>query len=373
MTVEAFSPEGILRRQRRVLLRLRGRLAEDVEAIDRELAVLDDAIRRAGLAATGEQAKETGLSPPVASAGRRTLRQMVLDALEDLGVMSTSKDLTGYLDARFGRSVIPARFGTLAADEMASFDRTAGARSAWLCFAIDIATGKPIKHMWARSDWALESRLVGPSTPRLQRLKLTRRLCELALSPMPGMASPDRLPALAGAYAADLPGSGNTSLANSALLLQWAEVAADLEARLGPADQVMRERSSKRLQGQDDRSLLFGPVRPMGPQAAQVRPSPIDVRSISPLGDGDQSPSRRRVLATVLPPLVRQLAGDGAVLLQNLYEAVELRYPELVDDELDDDGKPQWRHEMRWEIETLVGDGLLKRRRELGRGWYSAP
>lgn len=34
--------------------------------------------------------------------------------------------------------------------------------------------------------------------------------------------------------------------------------------------------------------------------------------------------------------------------------------------------RPKWQHDLRWELETLVVSGEVTRRRDVGRGVYSA-
>jgi hypothetical protein len=58
--------------------------------------------------------------------------------------------------------------------------------------------------------------------------------------------------------------------------------------------------------------------------------------------------------------------------LSAIYSEVEALLPELVDDEVEaTTGAIRWKHELRWELETLVVKGDVTRRHELGRGWYS--
>jgi hypothetical protein len=60
--------------------------------------------------------------------------------------------------------------------------------------------------------------------------------------------------------------------------------------------------------------------------------------------------------------------------LAEIYSWFETDHPELVDDELEPGPGHvvRWKHELRWEIETLVAAGAVKRRKDLGRGFYSA-
>lgn len=369
---------GLLRRQRRALRRLRSRLAEDVGDLDRQIVELDWAIARMEARPQGDPigARSTGsvggdVLPP-ARVTRRPLRVMVLDALEDLAWPATSRDLVGYLEARVGRRVSSTRFGTLGSDEAAAFERTGGGRPVWLCFGIDIASGKPIKHLWGRSDWPLKHRLVAASTGRVQHLKMTARLCDLAQRPTAGMTHPERLLQLAAAYALDLPNTEPPAGGvNSAHLGEWRKIAQDLLLELEPRDDEVRTQAAWQLRTQGDIQLLFGPVDPVLRSAerdpewrsTQSRPDPHD--------DTSGEPSRRRAFAQLLPELIAQLSYDGAVNLSSLYEAIENQFPGLVGDEVDGDDKPQWKHDLRWELETLVGNGSVLRRRDLGRGWYS--
>ena len=70
--------------------------------------------------------------------------------------------------------------------------------------------------------------------------------------------------------------------------------------------------------------------------------------------------------------MIRSAAVAGPVTLDAIYDAVEHQLPQWVDDERES-GTTQfrWRHELRWELETLVVRGDVKRRKDLGRGWYS--
>lgn len=64
--------------------------------------------------------------------------------------------------------------------------------------------------------------------------------------------------------------------------------------------------------------------------------------------------------------------GDGACL-SAMYDEMERRLPDLVDSEPDpfQPAGLRWHHDMRWEIETLVVHGVIRRRKDLGRGRYA--
>lgn len=83
--------------------------------------------------------------------------------------------------------------------------------------------------------------------------------------------------------------------------------------------------------------------------------------------------SRRQEFAAILPAIVARENDGNPVHLSGIYSAVERDYPHLVDAEVEPppSNAIRWKHELRWEIETLVVNGELRRRKELGRGMYS--
>lgn len=82
--------------------------------------------------------------------------------------------------------------------------------------------------------------------------------------------------------------------------------------------------------------------------------------------------TRRQEFAKLLPVIVRAERGGDPVHLADIYAAVERDHPELVDDEVEaSTGAVRWKHELRWELETLVVNGDVRRRKDLGRGQYS--
>lgn len=81
--------------------------------------------------------------------------------------------------------------------------------------------------------------------------------------------------------------------------------------------------------------------------------------------------TRRQELATLLPLIVGS-SGTKAIHLHDIYAAVERDHPALVDDEVEaSTGAVRWKHDLRWELETLVVKGDIRRRKDLGRGMYS--
>lgn len=79
--------------------------------------------------------------------------------------------------------------------------------------------------------------------------------------------------------------------------------------------------------------------------------------------------TRRQRFAELIPTLVR---GNDLISITDLYAAIEQDHPDLVDDETEPGtGAVRWKHEFRWELETLVVTGRVRRRKDIGRGIYS--
>lgn len=81
--------------------------------------------------------------------------------------------------------------------------------------------------------------------------------------------------------------------------------------------------------------------------------------------------TRRTDLAELLPQIIS--ASFEPIPLSDIYSEVERRRPDLVDDELEAGSTTvlRWKHELRWELETLVVAGGVRRRKDVGRAIYS--
>src|SRR4029077_20543802 len=178
-----------------------------------------------------------------------------LDALDDFGWPTYTRQLGPYIEARTGDKIVPTRFGVLARDEQNSFN-SSRARPVYLGFALTSVRGEAIKRLLVRSDWELERRIVAPTTGRVQHLIMTIRFCELARD-LEGMAAyPERLKFLAADHARDLPG---VSVRHGKFELEeWGDIArAELE-RVRPRDEQQRAEAAARLCHRPERALLFG-------------------------------------------------------------------------------------------------------------------
>lgn len=215
------------------LKRKRERLLQEVQRIDRALAD-----------------PEEGRPTP-----RRSLREIVLDMLEDAGVMLHSRTLSQLVRARYDREIKSTRFGTLASDEEKAY-RAGRPRSVFLCHGLTHDRGEPIKRLWARSDWDLEDRLVASGTGRVIFLRTAVWLIGLAEEGTTAWARPELLQYLAADAARDL---GFAVRKGDRSFARWRKAAERELERLAPGDEEARREAAERLEGRlksDQR--LFG-------------------------------------------------------------------------------------------------------------------
>lgn len=224
-------------------------LEERLQRLRQEVDETIAALSKAEDAAPPTQSRPTGVS----RAARRPVRELLVESLEDLGWPAHARELGLYATARYGRSIEPTRFGSLAADERASFVRGAS-RPVWLCHGLTHDRGEAIRRLWARSDWPLAMRIVAPTTGRVQHLRMTAKVCELAEK---HEASPDKLHYLAADLARDLPG---TEVRRGTFDLDgWRATARDELARVEDEDRDRREAAAERLATKlGPAHLLFG-------------------------------------------------------------------------------------------------------------------
>ena len=197
------------------------------------------------------------LAPAASLAGQQPVRLTVLDGLADLGYPTSSRTLGAFLAARVGREIPATQFGTIAAQERAAFARGGvSARPVWLCSGLAADGYRPMKRIWARSDWPLPWRIVAATSSRVQHLHATEALCRLAARAEEEAQDPASLRALAIAHAADLPGVVVSRTHPE--FSRYAVVAGELVQKYEPEDRRHREAAAKALTTLPVQIQLFG-------------------------------------------------------------------------------------------------------------------
>lgn len=100
----------------------------------------------------------------------RPLRDITLDMLQEAQCPLNSLLLASVIRPLHGRNIPSTRFGTLSNDEANSFD-SSRPRPVYLCHCLTHDRGQAVKRFWARSDWPLADRVMGPMTGRILFLK----------------------------------------------------------------------------------------------------------------------------------------------------------------------------------------------------------
>lgn len=178
-----------------------GALASGDLAAAEALEVRADELRRQArlmIARTVRRSRSVG-------GGRLTAREQAISALAEMGVPSPPREIAEFHEARFSSGLDARALASVRRDEAAAWDRDPSSRAAFLVPALDVRFFRPVRGPLTLSSWDLEQRLLGASSPRVDHLRLTIRLAELAerLDWETGQA----LTAMAARYAQTIPGA----------------------------------------------------------------------------------------------------------------------------------------------------------------------
>lgn len=101
-------------------------------------------------------------------------RNLVLDALAELGAPVEGRMMSRYLGARFGQDVPTSRYASLRRDERRAGELTLTRPS--LVAVLDSSHFTAVPGLLARSNWPLESRIAAPRSKRVFLLQATRTM-----------------------------------------------------------------------------------------------------------------------------------------------------------------------------------------------------
>jgi hypothetical protein len=188
----------------------------------------------------------------------RPLRELVLDMLQEAGAPLNSLLLASVIRPLFGRTVPATRFGTLSDDEAKSYD-SSRARPVYLCHCLTRDQGQAVKRFWAKSDWPLADRIIGPTTGRflfLQGAAWTINLARLADAGELAADDPEAIKYVAADQARD---AGLPVKRGDFPYESWLSAIAGALDRRSPEDSALREAAAVDLNARlTDRELLFG-------------------------------------------------------------------------------------------------------------------
>jgi len=185
---------------------------------------------------------------------RRPLRELILDTLGEARTPLNSLLIASVFKPLYERDVPATRFGTLSADEQRSFD-SSRPRPVYLCHCLTHDRGQAMKRFWARSDWPLEDRIIGPMTGRVLFLKGAEWVIQLASAAGEG-ADADRLRFVAADQARD---AGCQVQRGNFPFRDWITHIQAQITRYSESDRAVRVQAGSELATRlGERALLFG-------------------------------------------------------------------------------------------------------------------
>lgn len=228
------------------------------EEIDIEALKLQEAALQRQLAELREKLAKAEKGKSRTSERGRPLRAMVLDLLAEAGYPLNSLLLASLMRPLRGRNIPSTRFGTLSNDEIKSYD-SSRPRPVYLCHCLTYDQGQAVKRFWARSDWPLASRIMGPMSGRILFLRGAAWTITLARAVDRGERSADN-PEILNYVAADQARDAGLAVKRGEFPYDdWlAEIHMTIE-RFGDEDRTAREKSAELLSAHlSDRDQLFG-------------------------------------------------------------------------------------------------------------------
>jgi hypothetical protein len=260
-------------------------VADPIEALERRLDQLRAALRRAvstgdrilarALRAELRQAEhawddaladiEDRVAAPVEVVGvsrlagsMLSIREQVHHALTLLTVPAAPKLIIAVHDAFFPGDLVAARLTSLRRDEERSFRVSPFGRPYYLGPALTADLLAPARGLLAISTWPMETRVVGPLSPRVDFLISAIRVAS-RVATMPSTESAARR--LMWRFAVSIPGATGGGAARSTTvhpttIIETAQAELDIHAGADAADRAAAaERARDRL---DDAERLFG-------------------------------------------------------------------------------------------------------------------
>src|SRR3712207_4023754 len=115
-------------------------------------------------------AQDKSFSPRAFSGGRRSMRELVLNVLEEIGVPAAPRTVSEFA-ACFNLSLPITRFSSLRRDEERAFRKDPLSRPAWVTPAINAQGLTAIPRIVTSSAWEDDRRVIGARTPHVSHLR----------------------------------------------------------------------------------------------------------------------------------------------------------------------------------------------------------
>lgn len=194
---------------------------------------------------------------PRARATGKTIRELVLDILDEVGVPLSPSTISEFNQATTGIDFAASRFASLRRDEERAANRDINARPAWVVPALNTTRLNPIPRLLTSSAWELERRLVGARSLRIIHLRTTlaflQRFERLQTTDAPQASAVESLLLR---YARGIPGALATGQSTDPEKIR--KVIIGELAAIEADDLVERRQAAARLYRHTDRHKLWG-------------------------------------------------------------------------------------------------------------------
>jgi hypothetical protein len=251
---------------------------DELEALERRIEKLSVEVRRA--AAGGDREKASGLRAELRDARRRwddsvdqleaeadpavaapvragallPARDQVHQALTLIGAPASPRLIVVVDEVFYARRLTTSRLTSLRRDEERSFRSAPYARPYYLCAALTADLLAPARGLLAVSTWALDRRIIGPLSPRVDYLTAAIRIGEriTGLSEITGETR-----RLLWRFAANIPhAAGSFSTMNPSEIVNAAQAELAVHEAM---DSAHRQAAARRARDQlEDVEQLFG-------------------------------------------------------------------------------------------------------------------
>lgn len=183
-------------------------------------------------------------------------RDVVLDALAELGAPTEGKMMSRYVAARFGQDIPPSRYASLRRDDRRAGELALSRPS--LVPVLDSSRFMPVPGLLARSTWPLEDRIAAPRSKRVFLLQVARsmvgKLAWLREAEAEVARSVERL---AAEVASTVPGATQDLWTDIDIDLAVEAIDAELAVLL-EIDKPQREEAARRASALRSTEQLFG-------------------------------------------------------------------------------------------------------------------
>jgi hypothetical protein len=238
----------VVEQQQKLLTDFHGALAKTDTA---EQAAIQKQLRYA------QSESRAAVTRPRARAAGKTMRELVLDMLDEVGVPLAPSTVSEFIHATTGIDLAASRFASLRRDEERAARRDMNARPAWVVPALNTARLNAIPRLLTSSAWELDRRLIGARSLRVIHLHTTlaflQRFERLQATNAP---QANAIESLVLRYARGVPGALATGQATDPEKIRKVTTA-ELEA-IEAGDLVERQQAAARLSRYGDQQRLWG-------------------------------------------------------------------------------------------------------------------